>query len=50
MTKKAFMAKAKKKGIKVYKNNIKNAKPLDEVCGSLSFKNTTSCSRLINCR
>lgn len=42
-----FMEKAKKEGVVVYKNNIRNAKPLSEICGSIKTKYPTSSRELI---
>ncbi|MCK5494465.1 MAG: hypothetical protein KAJ14_15245 [Candidatus Omnitrophica bacterium] len=50
MTKKAFIKKAEKKGIKVYKNNINSAKPLEKVCGNITAKYPTSSRNLLSCR
>jgi len=49
MTKKLFMKKAKEVGLKVHKNNIFRAKPLNRICGSLKAKYPTSVEKLLAC-
>ena len=38
MNKKEFLKLAKKRGVKVIKNDISKAKPLKEICGNLVAK------------
>ena len=42
-----FIAKAKSQGITVYKNNIRDAKPLNKVCGSIKTDHPASLRELI---
>lgn len=42
-----FIAKAKKAGIRIHKNNINKAKPLSKVCGNLKTKYPCSIEELI---
>ena len=44
---KKFIKKAEKRGLKVHKNNIKKAKPLNKVCGFMTAKHPTSLRNLI---
>ena len=45
--KKAFLAKAKKEGIKVYKNNIHAAEPLEDVCGVIKTSHKADIDELL---
>lgn len=48
MTKKQFLEKAKKEGLEIRKNNTKKAKPLEEVCGTLTNKYPTTPEELLD--
>jgi hypothetical protein len=46
---KKFLKKAERKGFKVEKNNVKKAKTLDSVCGTISTKKPISFQELLTC-
>lgn len=48
MTKKRFIERARRGGLEIHKNNIKEAKPLDKVCSRLANKYPASPEKLLD--